>query len=262
MENFNTAIDGHKYKTQTEQQGSILSRSFLVTGISFLLICVIGYGFGVLFNKLIYEWNHFDVANTLVYVSILLVIISMIGSMVVMRKLLIQPTWKIVTWIGLYCLGEGLGLGMLFARFNTNSYSLVLIFGICGLVFLICALIGYFLTTRAAFTLARMLMWGAIAIMVLMVIMFIPMIIMLCTGTTMWGFEWYYWLILGLSGLMFMGYIAYDTHVIARTSEFMSIGSSQVINNLSLYFGYRLLVDLIGLLWTIASFVLMGSRRS
>ncbi len=258
MENVNV---GYNYKVLSTKHGSILIRSFLVTGVSFLLIALIGYAFGILFNKCVYEWHYFQTVSSLYMISILIVFISIFGSMIVMRNLFTQSTWKIVLWILLYCLGEGIGCGMLFSLFTNDSYSMILIFGVCGVVFGMCALIGYFLNMKAAFGLAKLLRIAWACMLFVMLLMFIPMTVMLVSGTTMWGFQWYYWLIFGLSAFLFMGYISFDVWMISNTAQFLNAGEDRAINNLVLYFGYKLLIDLMGLFWTIATFFIRFGRR-
>ncbi len=249
----------YNYKTLSQSQGSLLTRSFLVTGISFLLICLIGYGFGVLFNKMVFEWGKADAVNSLYMISVLIIFISIFGSMIVMRNLLSQQTWKIAMWIGLYCIGEGIGVGMLFALFANDTYTLVLLFGVCGALFITCSLIGKILTANGAFKLIKFLSYCMIAMFVLMILMFIPMILMI-NGASILSFRWYYWLILGLSCIFFMGYIAYDVFLISKTSQFVALEDNRAQTNLVLYFGYKLLIDLMGLFWTLAN-LLSYSRR-
>ncbi len=258
MQNVNI---GQNYKVLSQKQGSILAKSFLVTGISFLLISLIGYGFGVLFSKCVYEWHYTQIVSSLYIISILLVFISIFGSVTAMRNLFTQKTSKIAFWIILYSIGQGIGCGMLFSLFTEDSYSMILIFGVCGAMFVLCALVGYLLNMRAAFGLAKLLRYGWGAMMFLMLLMFIPMTVMLVSGTTMWGFQWYYWLILGLSALLFMGYISYDVWMITNTAQFLNIDNSRAEINLVLYFGYKLLVDLMGLLWTVATIFARFGRR-
>lgn len=255
MENLNA-----KYKVVSQTQSSILTRSFLIAGLSFLLICLIGLGFGKLFEHEIYEKGNLSVVNSLYMISILLIFISMFGSMLVFRNLLNQKTSKIIFWIGLYCLAQGIGFGMLFSLFAQDSWTLILIFGVSGIMFILCAIIGYFMSANAAFNLMKMLSIGWIATFILMILMFIPMIIMLSIGGSYVGFQWYYSLIMGIFCLLFMGYISYDVWMISKTSEFAQIADSRAFNNLSLFFGYRLLIDFVGLFWTIASLILRFRR--
>lgn len=255
MENLNA-----KYKVVSQTQSSILTRSFLVAGLSFLLICLIGLGFGKLFEYEIYEKGNLSVVNSLYMISILLIFISMFGSILVFRNLLNQKTSKIIFWIGLYCLAQGIGFGMLFSLFAQDSWTLILMFGVSGIMFILCAVIGYFMSANAAFNLMKMLSIGWIATFILMILMFIPMIFMLSTGASYAGFQWYYSLIMGVFCLLFMGYISYDVWMISKTSEFAQIADSRAFNNLSLFFGYRLLIDFVGLFWTITSLVLRFRR--
>ena len=83
---------------------------------------------------------------------------------------------------------------------------------------------------------------------------------MLSIGGSYVGFQWYYSLIMGIFCLLFMGYISYDVWMISKTSEFAQIADSRAFNNLSLFFGYRLLIDFVGLFWTIASLILRFRR--
>jgi hypothetical protein len=54
--------------------------------------------------------------------------------------------------------------------------------------------------------------------------------------------------------------MVFDISVISKTQQFLTIDNTQLSWTLAMIFGFRLLVDLVGLIWNIAIFVLRFAR--
>jgi len=48
-------------------------------------------------------------------------------------------------------------------------------------------------------------------------------------------------------GLLMLGYIAYDVSKITKSAQFIDMKEASVQTNYALFYGYQLLIDLIGL---------------
>jgi hypothetical protein len=69
------------------------------------------------------------------------------------------------------------------------------------------------------------------------------------------------WLmIVGLSTILFFLYMVWDMAMISKMQNFMQINDSKFAFNLVMFFGWKLLVDLVGLVWNIAILVLRFAR--
>jgi hypothetical protein len=54
--------------------------------------------------------------------------------------------------------------------------------------------------------------------------------------------------------------MVFDISAISKTQQFIGIDNTQINWTLAMMFGFRLLVDLVGLIWNIAIFVLRFAR--
>jgi hypothetical protein len=83
-----------------------------------------------------------------------------------------------------------------------------------------------------------------------MFVFFIGMIATLIIGlTSTGGFmgDGLYIFLISLSTILFLAYMAFDMSLISKTSQFSQIDDNKVMFNFVLIFGFRLLVDLVGL---------------
>jgi hypothetical protein len=55
-------------------------------------------------------------------------------------------------------------------------------------------------------------------------------------------------------------YMVFDISAISKTQQFLAIDNSQLNWTLAMIFGFRLLVDLVGLVWNIAILVLRFAK--
>ncbi|MDR3257434.1 MAG: hypothetical protein LBT17_01410, partial [Mycoplasmataceae bacterium] len=200
-----------------------------------------------------------------------LILVAMILSMVVngkfflnmgqVKKSLVLSMWAI------YIIAEGAGFGILFTAFYAQfglskgvSY-LLLIFAAGGVAFLICALIGKSLSTKQMISFGKFVGYMSIGFMIVFAMCMLAMMITLFipgAGGWMGGGMWT--LIIGLSTLLFLFYTIFDVSMISKTQQFIATDDRNIVWNIGMIFGFRLLVDLVGLIWNIAILVLRYVR--
>jgi hypothetical protein len=160
----------------------------------------------------------------------------MIVSMVVNVKLftragnvskgLIYSMWLI------YIVAEGLGFGILFLAFmiqfnqSTGILYLTFVFAAGGVAFIIAALIGKSLSTKAMMSLGRFISILSIAFMLIFFVLMIATIVTSFTGS--FSGDGLFLLIIGLSTLLFLLYMVFDISAISKTQQFLAIDNSQL----------------------------------
>lgn len=265
---INPNVSATRQKTLSRSQMSLLNRSMLYAGIGFVLIALIGFAIAMG----IWKSNNIETLNnsiTLLWTfSIILILVSMILSMVVNVKLftrmgnvskgLIYSMWTV------YIVAEGLGFGLLFLAFMVQFNGqqgilyLIFVFAAGGIAFMIAALIGKSLSTKAMMSLGKFISILSIAFMVMFFVFMIATIV--ASFTSSFGSEGLFLMIIGLSTILFLLYMVFDISVISKTQQFLTIDNTQLSWTLAMIFGFRLLVDLVGLIWNIAIFVLRFAR--
>lgn len=273
------------YKTLSQKQGKVLSRALLISGGSFIGIGIVGFALTYLFGWILSNaWmnnpNSFAYEGMLI-ASVVIILVTMIGSMIVMGRATKSKTSTLIVWMVIYSLGQAIGFAMLLSGIAALVYLIgqagvslgffnpitdcILVFVVCGVLFCLCAAIGYGLSAKAAFRLMKFMGFAYLAMFVLSICMIIPCIIFLVNPSQSGSqfFEWYTFLIYAIFALMFMFYITWDVNVIAKSAMFMNYEDNKLETNMAIYYGYKLLVDLMGLLWIAMSMMLRvrGARR-
>ena len=268
-------------RTRTTEQ-KILTKAFAWAGIAFLLIAVIGaISFSVMDNTAFGSQIHEQAGNRkfnvkgiysnvswgsgmsmIVKLSLAafgLIIISSISSLIwAFRVMKASKTFIFLNYV-VYIIANGISFGFLFL--TMAAMELVSIFGIAGGIFVVMAAVGYF--SKDLSGMGRYLFFGVIFIGV------IALVNLILTLTGVWNKSYSHgttpWLVeimwIG-TGILMMGFTAYDVWRLKRMSEWAKASGmdKETSFRLTAYFGFRLLTDLVGLIWTVARFY-MSSRR-
>jgi FtsH-binding integral membrane protein len=163
----------------------------------------------------------------------------------------------------LYSFAQGISFGALFfildlAQVAGSQYKLwdiIYIFAIGGGIFLISGVIGSFLSHKATITLSKFLLYISMSVLVLFVVL------MFLAIFGVFASERFYLILYFLMGVIYILYIMWDFSVIRKSEQFMQMADDKVKLNFVLMFGYKLLVDFIGLIWTLIRLYLMLNRR-
>lgn len=245
-------------------QVSLLTKALLIAGISFLLICAIGVGFGFLFQSKSDWWAQSEVYNGLMWGSIIGILVSMILSMFWASKIMTAKPWFTTLVFFVYIVAQGCGFGIIFGI--SSLFQLGLIFGVSGLIFLITGITGLLIKDKAAMTFRKFIMIGSmIALGLMFIISMVWMFDAIFFSYGMFGvgaMQWFYYFAMLMMGLVMMGYMAYDIYMIQKIDTFLNVDDNALArNNIAFFFGYKLLVDLVGILWIVAMFVLRFTRN-
>jgi uncharacterized membrane-anchored protein len=151
---------------------------------------------------------------------------------------------------------EGLGFGLLFLAFIINFatensstkgiFYLIFVFAAGGLAFIIASFIGKAISDKAAISLAK---FTAILSIGFMIVMFVFLITALVVAivSSQFNNDVLFLIIIGLSTVLFLLYLVLDMKSIAKTQQFLNVDNAALTSKLGMIFGFRLLVDLVGL---------------
>ena len=249
------------------KQRKIVSKSFLVTGFSFALICLIGYVSSIIVDSAgllrgldttktfdLGVYRSFGRLARLTLASGVLLIVSIVLSVWwSLRFMQVSRTFMFVAF-GVYILAQGFAFGTLFAIWNIRD--IIWVFGLGGTLFGSMGLVGFFSRDLSS--------WGRLLFKYSLVLIFCWLISYVLISI---GFinarASYSMMTLGF-GILFLGYTAYDVWLLKKTAQWKeSLGQldEDMEQRIVLFFGYRLLVDLVGLIWVVARYWLLSSSN-
>lgn len=246
-----------------------LTKSFLWAGIAFLAVFFIGWGswkaidssgmirdlmtgsFGesALWSLTAAQEAEFagqlDSLNNLLIAGSILSVISMVTTIIWSFKFMSASKMFIFIAYSVFIAAQGIGFSMLFVSFNTQE--LVYIFAIAGGLFGVMAIAGMVFNMQKF---RPFLIVGMIAVS----IMSLVMMILYWTGTYS---DTAMFVLTLLSGFLFMAYTAFDVWMIKNAAQFSQLGGDSAMDfRLVAFFSFRLLSDIIGLIWMMARIML------
>ncbi len=270
-----------KTRTRTGEQ-TILMKAFAWAGAGFLLIAIIGaisfaamdntafgkeihlqagkgkFNFRGIYGSLSTS-NGMSMIAKLSFASLALIVISSISSIIWAFRVTRASKVFIFLNYAAYITANGIAFGFLFL--TVDAMELVTIFGIAGGIFTVMALVGFF--SKDLSGMGRYLFFGVIFIAVM------GLINMGLTFGGVWNSTYSSgttpWLVQILwigTGLLMMGFTAFDVWRIKNLSAWASANGMDPEMNfrLTAFFGFRLLTDLIGLIWTVARIYFAAKR--
>jgi FtsH-binding integral membrane protein len=166
------------------------------------------------------------------------------------RFLKVSNTFMYVVF-GVYILAQGFGFGILFTTWN--AIELIGIFAIGGGLFTAMGTYGYFAKDLSSW--GRILSIYGLTIFVMWLISFLLIYLGIINAKASYS------MFTIAFGILFLGYTAYDVWLLKKTSQWQEATGNlneEMEYRLTLFFGFRLLVDLIGLIWIVVRFVIMS----
>lgn len=189
------------------------------------------------------SWNKLETLNI---VGIVLSIISLVMTMVWMFKITTASKMFIFLAYGTYIVSQGIGFAFMFMSFNVTE--LIYIFAIAGGIFGLMAICGLVFNLQKF---GGFLFIGMIAVMIMSLVTLFMSIWM--------DMEMMYFIMTIVSGFLFMGYTAFDVWFIKKSSQYMQMSGGmldpQMDFRMTAFFSFKLLSDMIGLIWMIARIV-------
>ncbi len=234
----NVEMNNVGIKTYKKKHTSIIGRSSLFAGLGFLLTCLFGYAFS--FMTIPY--------NAKIIVMVVALLISMGLSFYVSFKTTTVSYGVYAILYFSYCVSAGFTFESMFSLFN--GQELLLIFGIAGGILTFTGIIGMLIPDKVAMNLMKFvfILFGIYMVLSLCLMLFF----FLMPGI----FDWMYFLISILSGLISILYIAITFNSMSRTEMFINDSGEEadktVINKMCLFFGFILLTSIINLIILIA----------
>ena len=232
-------------------QKTMFTRAFLIAGLGFLAICLIGFLTSNVIFPVVWE-SSFSTQSNLLIISLVLIMASSIVNIIWTFRVTRVSRWFIYFAFGLFTIAEGIGFGFLFSIFNLQDLSII--FGAAGLTFLAMAIAGY--KAKDLSPMVPFLIMGSIAVLVMGLIA----TILVFAGVFSDGLM-ILWTI--LVGILTMAYVAFDVwrlKVLSRQAS-ESMANSEMVFKFTAFFAFRLLSDFIALVWTIARLMSRFARN-
>lgn len=250
-------------RTYTQPQVSLLTKSMLIASIAFIILGACSYGWSVLFT------------NTLPYsdnagVGFAIFFVMLFGGMIT-SILWAKNMWSsgsiglTIVCYALYILTTSLAFGWLFslaAQF-IGLWWLPVMFAITGAIFMMALLISKVMSLKSTLTMGKIIGATAISMLIFLLVFMILAIVFAVTRSTGVGLA-----IDTIGSLIMMGmaivsflYVIIDIWQISKVAEFSDetgMGQNKLI---PWFFGYRLLTDLVNVLFIVLMFVLRFARR-
>ena len=248
------------------KEASIFTRAFTWSGLSFLLICLLGVitwsvadPLGTLKGLGTKQFDWANVYNLKVMSNITK--ISMLSIGLVFASGIMRIVWWfrfntasktfIYTNYVIYIIAQGLGFGLLFTTWRAQE--IMSVFGIAGLAFLAMAWAGYI--AKDLSKLAPFLIIGSIFMMIITLPMIVLSFVLNLSGL------WFAWTV-GI-GILTLLFIMFDVWQLKKTSEFMKAsGGADELTEFRIvsWFGFRLLSDMVQLVWVLARLYMRFNR--
>lgn len=240
------------------RQGRLLTRSFVWTGIGFLTAFLLTYAMYYLLQAVDPQRT---ATGWLIVVAPLVLIATMFMGMFARPKYSGRPVFlQFAFW--LFSIAQGVSLGALLYAVSyygpaglvldtesaapLNLVDVAMAFGLGGLMFAGMAVAGYRMSARGALRLGRLLL---VATMVFMAAYLIFSLTLIFSRGGWTGSSWVTLLILALSGLLNLGYIAYMVSMIKQSAPFVEAAGNQALfRSSAIFYGFMMLVNLMGVI--------------
>jgi hypothetical protein len=186
-------------------------------------------------------------------VAIISILVSQIMAMVAFARIERVSKITIAILFSIYILGYSLGFGILFVAIHASyptakgTFLITLAFAAGGLSFLVAGIIGHRMSNRAAMTMMKFIGMLSIGFFIVFGIFMTLFIVSAFTGAFANVIDKFYILLIALSTILFFLYMIFDFVIINRIQAFVDLADSKIAWNFALMFGFKLLMDLVGL---------------
>lgn len=249
-------------RTYTRPQASLLMKSMLIAGIAFLIIGGLSYGFSEMF------WVTLPPSNFIVLglpICLITLILGMVISLLWRANMLKNGSVGITIGIYLlYIVTTSVAFGWLFAlaRLNVEAYWLPVMFAIVGGIFLLTAGIAKIISLRGIITMGAIVLIVGIIMGVCFIAFFIVMLVTLFINpmVVVLASDALCSLVMAAIALVSFVYIIVDIWSISKMSEFVNDTGTEYGKIMPWYCGFRLLTDLVNILFIAIWYLIRFSR--
>ncbi|XQP55516.1 MAG: hypothetical protein ACOQNY_01770 [Mycoplasmoidaceae bacterium] len=245
-------------KTYTKTQVSLLTKSMLISGIAFVIIGLLSFGWAHMFNNANMATN----ISMGLPIFLLTLFTGVIVSMLWTKNMVGNGSLGLtLLCYGVYILSTSLAFGWLFALgFEADYGWLWAMFLVVGGIFLLATLIAKTASIKSIMTMGKIIGIVGVTMFVFFFAFLIMMIISLAMHN-MGAMDWVCSLIMmGMAVITFL-YIVIDIWQISKISEFSSVTDVSYKSIWTWFVGFRLLTDLVNLLFIVFIFFLRFARR-
>ncbi|MEG0124197.1 MAG: Bax inhibitor-1 family protein [Malacoplasma sp.] len=251
--NTTTPIGARGY---SKLQVSMMSKALLVASIGLILTCLIGF-----LVAYIYSVNPVS-TFALEMLSSVFIIISLVCTFVWMAKLQNASNLLSFGTMAIYCIANGIGFGSLF--YMLNAQEVMILFGSVGVIFFGTWFISTLVSTKFMMSFGKFLMIATIIYFVFNIGLFLFNLFNVfgmryAHPNASVGYQWIYLISSAVSGLLSIGYMAYNMNNIQKMDKFLD-STPELKNKYALFFGFMILMSLISIIWSLAR-ILLFSRR-
>ena len=285
IQNRKKPIQVQTTQSLTRSQGTIMGRSFGYATLGFVIMAALIAGLTCAWQFGIknWTWNTYQgLSIGLTIGSFILTITSAILAMCWQGKLMTNQKATAMTFLvwGFFIVGQAFSFSWLMFMLNNTVYincngKVIQLwwvcpaaFGLAAVLFGLMSIIGYSLGIKGQLTVKKMML---VVGLIFAVMMFPMLIIMLMSIWMPWGMGTMYWLsFLMMLLFMFLLLLSIMSIIgdIKRCDQFaqMNVPEEQqgtIVKNLSLIFGFSLLVEFVCLVWMLIWLILqvMGISR-
>lgn len=260
MENVQIKITAKQY---TKSQVSLLTKSMLIAAIAFVVLGAASYGFSVLFTRTLNPEGEMGLGLGLCLSMLLFgMVISMLWTMNMLKNGSVALT---VVCYALYIGFMSVAFGWLFAlaSHTVNAVWLWVMFLVVGGVFALCALISYVVSLRTIITFGKIIAITSIVMSIFMIVFLILMIVGLATqsGGVILAGDAFCDMIMVIMSIVSFLYVIIDIWQISKLGEFAQSYDQPYSKILPWFCGYRLLTDLVNILFIAIFWLIKLGRR-
>lgn len=241
----------------TKSHISLFVKGLMYSGIGYLVIGLFSYLLWYVIDKNVRNIANQSSSFTIILiVSIVIILVSSIMGMVATFKLAggtLKFGFMMSIYI-IYIIAQILSFSALFWCFTQNYatsqkgiQNLLLIFAGGGLAFVISALIAKAMSKNSVIKFGRFVGYLSIGFLVVLLLSVIINVVLIVTKQIQ-GSNILYISLISVSIVVFFIYLIYDMSMLSKVQEIFNIeDNQQQANVLAMFFGYRILVDLIAL---------------
>lgn len=234
-------------------QVSMMSKALLTASIGLILTCLIGFLFSYIFSVSTVSRNLLEVLSTV------FILISVVCTFLWMFKIQNATNLLIFGTISLYCFANGIGFGSLFYLLDVKE--IMIIFGTVGIIFFGTWFISSIASVKFMMSFSKFILIATIVYFIFNIGMFLFNffnIFGMRYGSGI-SYEWIYIISSAVSGLLSIGYLAYNMFNIQRMDKFLD-STPELKTKYALFFGFTILMSLISIIWSLSR-ILLFSRR-
>lgn len=250
-------------KTFSKAQVSLLTKSMAIAGLAFILVGIASYGWSILFDKVFDEAGLMNIGLSICLITLFS---SMIVSMLWVANMIKSGSIPLTIACYLfYIASTSVAFGWMFnlAERSVDATWLMFTFVIVGAGFLLATMIAKISSANSIMTMAKVI--GIVGFV--MSILFIVFLVLLMVSIFVWnpnvgviGDTLCSIVMLSMTVVSFL-YIVIDIWQISMLSEFQQASGQETLEILPWFCGFRLLTDLVNLVFIVIFWMLKFSRR-